>query len=69
MFEERVPKEEGNDDEDSNEEQKESMIFDKYWDPFLKDFVLKIVSVIISLFQEASFLDVEILTGANERFY
>ena len=62
-----MSKEEGNYDEASNEEGIKSMIFEKDWDPYLGDVLLKIVSRIVCLFLDDSFFDVETSSGTDER--
>ena len=50
LLEERVSKEEWNGDKDLNEEGMKSMSFEKDWNTFLETFLLKIVSMLMSLF-------------------
>ena len=61
-----ISKEEGNDDEASNEEGIKSMSFEKDWDPFLEDFLPKTVSRLTWLCRCDYFLNAEMLVGADE---
>ena len=60
------PTEERNEDKALSEEVIKSMSFENYFDPFLEDFLLKIVSRLISEFWQASFLSCRALACACE---
>ena len=64
-----VSKEEGNDDEASNEGTTKSMSFDNHWNSFLEDFLLETVSNLVSLFRDYSFFDDETSAGSDENYY
>ena len=66
LLEQKNSKEEGNVDITSNEESVKTMIFEKDWDTFLEDFLLKVVLSIISLFGDDSFLNDKATVGDDE---